>query len=208
MKHTVLRRWPTFALALTAAYVALFPGSPRAATLTPPSVPSELQVSDDQKLYLIGHAVGTQNYVCVLKGTSFTWLPFGPQATLFDDHGDQIATHFPSANPDEGGKPRPTWQHSRDTSAVWAEAVEILDDPAYVEPGAIPWLLLERRGGAVGPNGAHRLAETTFIQRVYTTGGVAPATGCAEAKNVGDKALVPYETEYYFYKPAPGRARD
>jgi len=68
---------------------------------------------------------------------------FGPQATLFNEHGQQVITHFLSPNPDEAGTARATWQHSRDTSAVWARAIASSSDPAFVAPGAIPWLLLE-----------------------------------------------------------------
>jgi hypothetical protein len=37
----------------------------------------------------------------------------------------------------------------------------------------------------------------TFIQRVNTIGGTAPAEAGAF---VGDEARVPYTTEYYFYR--------
>jgi hypothetical protein len=37
---------------------------------------------------------------------------------------------------------------------------------------------------------------TTFIQRVNTVGGVAPATGCAASTDVGKKSFVPYAAEY------------
>ncbi len=50
-----------------------------------------------------------------------------------------------------------------------------------------------------GPTGGGKLARTTFIQRVNTAGGVAPA-GCAASTDVGKKALVPYTTDYIFYR--------
>ena len=64
-------------------------------------------------------------------------------------------------------------------------------DPGYVAPGAIDWLLLERAGVQSGPTGGSILAQTTFIQRVNTSGGVAPATGCSDISQVGTLALVP-----------------
>ena len=67
-------------------------------------------------------------------------------------------------------------------------------------PGAIPWLKLEVVGRSRGVDGGRRLTDTAYIQRVNTVGGVAPATGCSEAAHVGARALVPYETDYYFYK--------
>ena len=47
---------------------------------------------------------------------------------------------------------------------------------------------------------AHALTTTTFIQRLNTSGGIAPATGCTSPADVGKSAFVPYTTDYYFYK--------
>ena len=55
-------------------------------------------------------------------------------------------------------------------------------------------------GSDTGPTGGAMLAGTLFIQRVSTQGGLAPATGCKSAKDVGKKALVPYSTDYVFYR--------
>ena len=53
---------------------------------------------------------------------------------------------------------------------------------------------------AVRPGGI-RLTVTTYIQRVNTTGGLAPTSGC-DASTVGTVAKVPYTADYYFYKAA------
>ena len=83
-------------------------------------------------------------------------------------------THYLSPNPIEAGIARATWRHSRDTSTVWAVAVETSSDAAYVAPGAIPWLKLEVKGAQYGPDGGSKLTATKFIQRVNTAGGKAP----------------------------------
>jgi hypothetical protein len=44
------------------------------------------------------------------------------------------------------------------------------------------------------------LARTTFIQRLNTRGGSAPADGCSTAADVGSQTLVPYSADYYFYR--------
>jgi hypothetical protein len=45
------------------------------------------------------------------------------------------------------------------------------------------------------------LSTTTFVQRVNTRGGAAPAaSGCAQAADLGRKALVPYTADYVFYR--------
>jgi len=169
-----------------------------------PDVPPELVPADGNVLFANGYAVGTQNYMCLpAAGGGVAWKFFAPQATLYVTvlglH-PQLATHFLSANPDEDGLARPTWQHSIDSSKVWGKVYKIVTDPNYVEPGAIPWLLLEMAGKEPGPDGGSFMAQTTYIQRINTSGGVAPATGCSQAGNVGALALVPYTTDYYFYK--------
>jgi hypothetical protein len=164
------------------------------------TVPAGLEVPAGHAPFLATHAEGTQNYVCVLSASGFGWQFHGPQATLVDDAMTQIATHFLSPNPIEDGAARATWQHSADTSRVWAGAIASSTDPAFVAPGAIPWLLLKVMGQQAGPGGGTALTGALFIQRVNTAGGQAPPTGCKAAQDVGRKALVPYGTDYVFYK--------
>ena len=74
-------------------------------------------------------------------------------------------------------------------------------DSAFVAPGAIPWLLVTVvPPGQAGPTGTGKLAETTFIQRLNTSGGFAPSIGCASPSDLGNKAFVPYTADYFFYK--------
>ena len=196
--QTPPQRWRArYIAAFAGACLGLLPVGVRAHDYRRPTVPPDLEVSAEHKLFLVGHAVGTQNYVCLGSvGGVGLWAQFGPQATLFDDRDQQIVTHFLSEDPDEEDTLRPTWQHSRDTSAVWAAQVAISSDSAWVEPGAIPWLKLEVKTARLGPTGGGRLADTTYIQRVHTSGGLKPTTDCL----LGDRKLVPYSTDYYFYK--------
>jgi hypothetical protein len=166
----------------------------RADDNTPPEVPTNLQVPAGNRLFRVAHAVGTQGYVCL--STGWASPAYGPQATLFNEENEQILTHFLRPNPEEANTPRPTWQDSRDTSTVWANPIP---GASYTpDPTAIPWLLLKVVGRAEGPTGGDRMSGTTFIQRVNTTGGLKPTGSCTE----GDKALVPYTADYYFYKAA------
>ena len=59
---------------------------------------------------------------------------------------------------------------------------------------------LKRPAPHSGPTGGSRLAATTFIQRLNTSGGIAPATGCSQPSEIGALALVPYTTDYFFYQ--------
>ena len=170
-----------------------------------PPVPANLQVPAGNTLFLGARAAGTQNYVCLPTAKrTVGWRFIGPQATLFVDGADgalqQVTTHFLSVNPIEGTVARPAWQHSIDTSKVWGRVRASSADPLYVAPGAIPWLLLEAAGTELGPNGGGVMAQTTFIHRVNTSGGVMPATGCTNDDEIGRVALVPYTTDYFFYR--------
>jgi hypothetical protein len=199
MKIIVSVTTVVFALTAAAAHPA---GAER---VRRPHVPANLEVQAGYKAFFEGHATGTQNYICLPSASGFSWTLFGPQATLFNDDTKQVVTHFLSANPLEGGTPRATWQHSRDTSAVWAVMMDFSTDAAFVAPGAIPWFILKVVGEQDGPDGGHKLTPTAFIQRVNTAGGIPPSTGCAVSTDVGKKALVPYAADYFFYKyPASG----
>jgi hypothetical protein len=167
----------------------------------PPAVPSSIAVPAGNQAVLKGRGVGTQNYVCLPAATGFAWTLFTPQATLFNRSDKEITTHYFGPNPDEAGTIRAAWQHSRDTSIVWAQAkVPPSFDPAFVAPGAVPWLLLEVVGKQEGPNGGDTLIETTFIQRVNTAGGLAPTTGCSALSDVGKRAFIPYSADYFFFE--------
>lgn len=197
----IIRRSASVA-ALSAALAAGLLQPAYAGHVTSPPVPLNLEVQPGNEAFLVGYAVGTQNYVCLPSGPGFAWIFFGPQATLFNDDEKQLIAHFLSPNPDEGGTPRATWQHSRDTSTVWAIKIDESFDSAFVAPGAIPWLLLRIVGAQDGPTGGGKLSQTTFIQRVNTAGGVKPGSGCTQSSDVGKKELVPYTTDYFFYKAA------
>jgi hypothetical protein len=170
------------------ALPALLPGSAFAARIEPPSVPTAIQVPAGNVPFLMGHATGTQNYTCQLVSGSYAWTLVAPAATLVDDKGKQIITHYAG----------PTWQ-ARDGSTVVGAKV----DGVTVSPTAIPWLLLRATSTAPGPHHGDRLTDTTYVQRVNTTGGLAPTSGCDQT-TLGAARNVPYTADYYFYK-ARGR---
>jgi len=180
-------------------------------TLTPPSVPAAIQLPVGNKAYFVGHAVGKQNYVCVPSGGAIKFVLLTPVATLFDDNGGQLVTHYFSPNPAEANTDprvlsdyivRAAWQDSRDSSLVWGQVKpgNSSTDSAFVEAGAIPWLLVTIVGTQNGPAGGDRLTVTTYIHRVNTHGGAAPSTGCSTTEDLGRTAFVPYTADYYFYK--------
>lgn len=188
----------TAALIVTLAVAPLAASGP--APSIPPPVPANLEVPAGVSPFLMAHATGTQNYICIRTTDGIQWMFLGPQATLFDDAGEQVMTHYLSPNPAEGDAPRATWRHSADTSTVWASAIASSTDPNFVEAGAVPWLLLQVTGTSYGPTMGGEMVQTSHVQRVNTSGGTAPASGCRLPKDVGKRALVPYSTDYVFYR--------
>jgi hypothetical protein len=136
------------------------------------------------KPFLAAHATGVQKYACQANGT---WLFTDPEATLFKLPGARtpIATHF--LNVFSG---RPVWQF-KDGSAVEAART------ASASAGAanIPWLLLRAAANIPG-----RLGNATWVQRLNTSGGVAPAGACTPGATVA----VPYTADYVFWKASFG----
>jgi hypothetical protein len=181
--------------------------------ITVPSIPDNLNVDDGNEVFLVGHGVGTQNYVCVPSTTSasgFAFSLFTPEATLFNKEGKQLITHFfspnsdPTVKPPEAGTIRVTWEDSRDSSRVWAMLLEQSLDARFVQKDAVAWLKLQTVGVDVGTTGQGRLTKVTFIQRLNTAGGLAPASGCSTFEDLGRRAFVPYSADYFFYKQSQG----
>ena len=142
----------------------------------PASVPDPIRVPDGSEVFLIGHAVGVQIYSCTGTGWSFV----APKANLFDDQGELIVTHFAG----------PTWQ-TKDGSMVVGHA----EASVSVDPTAISWVRLSAASTTPG-----QLGDTTIIQRVATTGGLAPPAADCNAERAGTVAEVPYTADYYFWK--------
>lgn len=190
-------------LCLVIALGSAMSAAPRAAeVIIPPNVPAGLEVVGPYKPFLKAHAVGTQNYICAPASTSsgLDWLFIGPQATLFDDDIEQTFTHFHSKNPEKDDVIQATWQHSRDSSAVWATRHAGSLDSLYVAPNSIEWLLLDVSGSQYGPMGGDKLARTAFIQRVNTLGGVKPPSSECTVATINTRRFVAYEADYIFYR--------
>jgi Protein of unknown function (DUF3455) len=142
----------------------------------------------DSRLFLVVHAVGVQKYTCQ---PNRSWLFTDPEATLYKTTGvpKPIGTHF--LNFASG---RPVWQ-LKDGSSVEAARTETVPGGT----GNIPWLLLEAVATTAGPDG-DRLTSTTWVQRLNTSGGVAPAGTCTP----GGRIAVPYSADYLFWRAAGG----
>jgi len=201
----------TYVTALAVALAVALSQSAHADPTTivvPPAPAPGLQADADLKVFLVGHAVGTQNYVCSKAGAGVKYVLFTPEATLFDDDGKQIITHYFSPNPEPkdpntsatvvaDGAIRATWQ-DKDTSTIWAK---LHTDGAFtVDRSAIAWLLLDVVGNEPGPAGGDKLTQTKQVQRFSTQGGLPPETGCSTLDDAGNQAFVDYTADYFFYK--------
>lgn len=82
----------------------------------------------------------------------------------------------------------PTWESNSGSKVVARRLQGCTPDTS-----AIHWLLLQ----SVTANGPGIFKSTTFIQRVNTTGGLAPTT---PGSTVNEVLEVPYTAEYYFYR--------
>ena len=204
--HHITRRIKLIACisALGMAFVVALPQVGHAQNVTPPAVPDRLQepIPEGNEAFLIGHAFGSQDYVCAASGSGVAFVLTTPEAVLFDNPAHRVINHFFSPNPAEGGTIRATWQSTRNSSAFWGQLVKAenaASAPDFVAKDAVAWLLLSRAGvlGA-SANGAD-LSVATFVQRVNTVGGLAPSTGCSSPDDIRTTAFVPYEADYVFF---------
>ena len=164
---------------------------PAATPLQPPTVDAGLVVTGAVPLLKL-RAKGVQIYNCkAAEGAStytFDAAHAEPDAALADVDGQWTVHHY--LNLDPGG---PAWE-AKDGSKVVGKKL----DPAQPRPGTIPWLKLQ----VVAHEGdGPLLKNVTFIQRVDTEGGAAPAGECDPAKT--PRVRVPYQATYYFYGPEP-----
>lgn len=150
----------------------------------PSAVPAAIGVEAGNKLFLTTHATGVQIYSCNATAAGSSWTFVAPRADLYGHNGKLIGTHFAG----------PTWE-ARDGSQVVARRV----DGVTVDPTAIDWLLLSATSTTAGADG-DRLTRTTYIQRVDTIGGLAPAPATCNAGTIGAVAEVPYTADYRFWK--------
>ena len=154
----------------------------------PANTPAALAPAADADLAFALNAQGVQRYACVASTTGYAWTFVAPAADLFSDDPHGFAVHHFAG---------PTWL-ARDSSSVLGTKVAA----STVDATAIPWLLLNvaSHGGEDGT-----LTDITAIQRLATTGGLAPATGC-DANHVGMQSDVLYTARYFFYRSAPNVA--
>ena len=147
-------------------------------------LPAAVQVPAGHKVAMETVGVGEITYQCSAKkdmAGQFEWVFAGPDAKLNDRSGKQVGKYY---------GPPATWE-SMDGSKLTATQVAVAPNGM----GNIPSQLV--KGNPAMGSGA--MTGVTYIQRVDTRGGVAPATSCA-AGNLGARQTVKYQADYIFYK--------
>ena len=148
-----------------------------------PELPAEcssINVPAGNKLTFHAYAKGVQIYKWNL--ITQKWDLLAPQAGLFaeENYFGEIGSHYAG----------PRWE-SKSGSIV--EGRRVLGTGCTPDPTAVAWILLSK----FTTEGSGIFSKVTYIQRVNTTGGLAPSEpGLVD----GEMKQIPYTAEYYFYK--------
>lgn len=146
------------------------------------ALPEPVRVPAGHKPLLSATGVGELTYECREKKDAagvFEWAFVGPVAKLYSADKKEIGKYYAG----------PTWE-SVDGSKVTGKQVAV----APAAPGSIPLQLVK----AEPATGTGAMTGVSYIQRLNTKGGVAPATACT-SDTKGARQQVAYEAEYVFY---------
>jgi hypothetical protein len=155
-------------------------GANEIASACAPAVPAGLAVPAGNELAFTYDAIGVQIYGCDASATGYGWVLRAPEANLYGKRSKLAGTHYAG----------PTWESNDGSTVVASKLAEHAANPT-----AIPWLLL----GATGHSGRGRMSDVTYLHRLDTAGGKAPATGC-DATHAGATVRVDYVATYAFYE--------
>ena len=169
---------------LIALCLAATAALPAAAIPEPSGAGARIRVAPNEEPAFVLSAEGTHVFECRPAAGGYAWTFVAPDLTLYEG-GRSAATQ---TIPDQ-------WDATSDRSSVSAT----VRSTQAAGPNSLPWALLRATPGAE----TGLFAGVTSIQRVNTSGGVAPATGCGES-TAGSEARVPLTADYYFYRRRAG----
>ena len=171
---------------LVAAGLAGACGAAACAFVDNAALPAAVQVPPRHALRLWSLGRGEVHYACRRQAGAeggYAWVPGLSAARLYDLNRREIGWSF------EG----PTWK-SVDGSRVIGRALAVAPAPAGAEH--LPLQLLR----AAGASGQGTMSGVSYIQRLNTRGGGAPAQPC-NARREGREQRVAYEADFVFYGP-------
>ncbi len=156
---------------------------------TQASLPDAVKVPAGHRVAMETIGVGQITYECRAKANmagAFEWVFVGPDAVLNARDGKVLGRYY---------GPPATWEASDGSKFTGAQVAV-----APAAPGSIP-LQLVKANPAWSKDGKGSFEGVSFVQRVATKGGVAPASSCA-ADSVGKKEIVRYQADYILWKAA------
>lgn len=146
----------------------------------PPLPPQcvSIDVENGNKVSFHVYAIGVQVY----RWNGAGWVFVEPIAVLYaeENYFGEVGIHYAG----------PTWESKSGSKVV---GVRVPGTGCTPDASAIPWILLS----ATSKSGPGIFGRTTYIQRVNTTGGIAPTT---PGSVINELVEVPYTAEYYFYR--------
>ncbi len=148
------------------------------------SLPDSVKVPTGHKVAMETVGAGDITYECRVKASApgeHEWVFVGPDARLMDRGGKQVGKYY---------GPPATWE-SMDGSKLTATQVAVAPNGT----GNIPYQLVKANPAM----GSGAMQGVSYIQRVATQGGVAPAMACG-ASSMGQKQVVKYQADYIFYR--------
>ncbi|MBT9506261.1 MAG: DUF3455 domain-containing protein [Hydrogenophaga sp.] len=154
------------------------------ATFSQAGLPEAVKVPAGHAVAMETMAAGDITYQCRARKDmpgQFEWVFVGPDAGLKDRSGKGVGKYY---------GPPATWE-SMDGSKVTGSQVAI----AAADMGSIP-LQLVKANPAIGMGA---MQGVSYIQRVNTRGGVAPALMCG-ASTLDQKQIVKYTADYIFWR--------
>lgn len=148
------------------------------------ALPDAVKVPTGHVVSMETAAAGNITYQCRVKkdmAGQYEWVFVGPEAPLVDRSGKSVGRYY---------GPPATWE-SHDGSKVSGAQVAV----APSGTGNIPLQLVK----ANPATGMGAMQGVSYIQRVATEGGVAPAMPCGQPTE-GQKQVVSYRADYIFWR--------
>jgi hypothetical protein len=149
------------------------------------SLPAAVQVPAGHKVTMETVGVGQITYECRADkdmAGKYAWVFAGPDAKLMSRNGQQVGKYY---------GPPATWE-AMDGSKITGKQLAVASGGA----GNIPLQFVQANPAM----GTGAMSGVTYIQRVKTQGGVAPAMAC-DAATMGSKQIVNYQADYIFWRP-------
>jgi hypothetical protein len=184
--HRALTLSATLAAVVGLAACSSMAGSSSMPMFSQAALPEPVKVPTGHKVVMETVGVGEITYECRAKAGqagTYEWVFVGPKAVLNGRDGKALGSYF---------GPPATWQ-SMDGSAITGAQLAV----APAAAGSIPMQLVK----ANPATGSGSMTGVSYVQRVATQGGVAPAKAC-DAGAAGQKEIVKYQADYIFWKAA------